>query len=169
MAGLSATGHLTELGAEAALDRVFAALADPVRRAVLTRLDGEDLLVSELAAPFDISLQAVSRHIQVLVRAGLVKQERTGRISRCRLDAGPILDAALWLNRYSKYWQAQFDTLAAWLDHISAKGEGPDALPGGQRKAGGVSPRDGRAARQNAGTAKGGRAPRDRKLPLRKR
>jgi DNA-binding transcriptional ArsR family regulator len=154
---------------EAMLDRVFAALADPVRRAVLNRLDGKDLLVSELAAPFDISLQAVSRHIQVLVRAGLVTQERTGRISRCRLEAGPIFEAALWLNRYSKYWQAQFDTLAAWLDHISAKGEGADALPGGQRKAGGVSPRDGRTARQNAGTAKGGRAPRGRKLPLRKR
>jgi DNA-binding transcriptional ArsR family regulator len=100
----------------AALDSVFAALADPVRRAILKRLDGSDLLVSELAAPFDISLQAVSRHIQVLVRAGLVKQERTGRVSRCRLDAGPILEAAVWLNRYSKYWQAQFDTLAGWLE-----------------------------------------------------
>jgi predicted dithiol-disulfide oxidoreductase (DUF899 family) len=124
-----------ESPAEAALDNVFAALADPVRRAVLTRLDGEDLLVSELAAPFDISLQAVSRHIQVLVRAGLVKQERTGRISRCRLDAGPIFEAALWLNRYSKYWQSQFDTLAVWLDHISsAEQEGPDARSRGQRK-----------------------------------
>jgi DNA-binding transcriptional ArsR family regulator len=102
----------------AALDRVFAALADPVRRAILSRLDDEELLVSELAAPFDISLQAVSRHIQVLVRAGLVKQERTGRVSRCRLDAGPILEAAVWLNRYSRHWQAQFDTLAAWLDQI---------------------------------------------------
>ncbi|MGO8919399.1 MAG: ArsR/SmtB family transcription factor [Stellaceae bacterium] len=100
------------------LDQVFGALADPVRRAILGRLDGAELLVSELAAPFDISLQAVSRHIQVLVRAGLVKQERSGRVSRCRLDAGPILGAALWLNRYSKYWQAQFDTLAAWLDQI---------------------------------------------------
>ena len=68
----------------AALDRVFAALADPVRRAILRRLDGRDLLVSELAEPFAISLQAVSRHIQVLVRAGLVTQERTGRINRCR-------------------------------------------------------------------------------------
>jgi len=100
------------------LDQVFAALADPVRRAILGRLDGAELLVSELAAPFDISLQAVSRHIHVLVRAGLVKQERSGRVSRCRLDAGPILEAALWLNRYSKYWQAQFDTLAVWLDQI---------------------------------------------------
>lgn len=101
-----------------ALDRVFAALADPVRRAILRRLDGADLLVSELAQPFEISLQAVSRHIQVLVRAGLVTQERTGRIARCRLDAGPIFQAAVWVNQYSKYWQSQFDTLAAWLDHL---------------------------------------------------
>ena len=101
-----------------ALDRVFSALSDPVRRAILERLDGEDFLVSELAEPFVISLQAVSRHIQVLVKAGLVKQERTGRISRCRLDAGPIYQAALWINQYSKYWQSQFDTLAAWLDDI---------------------------------------------------
>src|SRR5205823_13719137 len=126
-----------ERSAEAVLDRVFAALADPVRRAVLVRLDGEDLLVSELAAPFAISLQAVSRHIQVLVRAGLVKQERTGRISRCRLDAGPIFDAALWLNRYSKYWQSQFDTLAVWLDAIATedkKGEA-EAVSRRHRKA----------------------------------
>jgi DNA-binding transcriptional ArsR family regulator len=101
-----------------ALDQVFAALADPVRRAILGRLDGEELLVSELAEPFDISLQAVSKHIQVLAKAGLVLQERTGRVSRCRLDAGPIHQAAVWVNRYSKYWQAQFDTLAVWLDEI---------------------------------------------------
>jgi DNA-binding transcriptional ArsR family regulator len=97
---------------------VFSALSDPVRRAILERLDGEDLLVSELAKPFAISLQAVSRHIQVLVKAGLVTQERTGRISRCRLDAGPIYQAAVWINQYSKYWQSQFDTLAAWLEEI---------------------------------------------------
>ena len=79
---------------------------------------GSELLVSELAEPFDISLQAVSKHIQVLVRAGLVAQERTGRISRCRLDAGPIFEAAVWLNRYSKYWQEQFDLLAVVLEDV---------------------------------------------------
>ena|SRR6516162_6448574 len=104
-----------------ALDRVFSALSDPVRRAILERLDGENLLVSELAEPFAISLQAVSRHIQVLVKAGLVTQERTGRISRCRLDAGPIYQTAVWINQYSKYWQSQFDTLAAWLDQIERR------------------------------------------------
>jgi DNA-binding transcriptional ArsR family regulator len=104
---------------ELLLDRVFFALSDPVRRAILLRLDEAALLVSELAAPFDISLQAVSRHIQVLVRAGLVHQERSGRISRCSLDAGPILTGALWLNRYSKYWQQQFDLLAATLSELN--------------------------------------------------
>src|SRR5215813_6860612 len=118
------TAHL-RLAEEAAddedtrLDDVFAALADPVRRAILARLDGHDLLVSELAAPFDISLQAVSRHIQVLVRAGLIQQHRSGRISRCSLLAGPIYEAAVWINHYSKYWQEQFDLLALALtdDH----------------------------------------------------
>lgn len=103
------------------LDQVFFALSDPIRRQILERLDGQALLVSELAAPFAISLQAVSRHIQVLVRAGLIQQERSGRISRCSLDAGPLLDAAVWLNRYSKYWQQQFDVLAATLAEIDAR------------------------------------------------
>jgi DNA-binding transcriptional ArsR family regulator len=85
---------------EPQLDRVFAALSDPVRRAILTRLKEKELLVSELAKPFDISLQAVSRHIQVLVRAGLIH------------------DAAVWINRYSTYWQSQFETVALWLDRI---------------------------------------------------
>jgi DNA-binding transcriptional ArsR family regulator len=101
------------------LDRVFFALCDPVRRAILERLDAAPLLVSEVAEPFAISLQAVSRHIQVLVRAGLVRQERTGRISRCSLDAGPIFAASLWINRYSKYWQAQFDLLAVTLEDLA--------------------------------------------------
>ena len=100
------------------LDAVFFALCDPVRRTILERLDEGDFLVSEIAGPFDISLQAVSRHIQVLVRAGLVRQERSGRISRCSLNAAPIEDAALWINRYAKYWQSQFDTLAKHLTRI---------------------------------------------------
>ena len=79
---------------EEALDRVFFALSDPVRRAILRRLDDGPALVSELAEPFAMSLQAVSRHIQVLVRAGLIAQERTGRIARCNLDAAPLYDAA---------------------------------------------------------------------------
>jgi DNA-binding transcriptional ArsR family regulator len=106
---------------EELLDRVFFALSDPVRRAILERVSDEALLVSELAAPFDISLQAVSRHIQVLVRAGLIRQERTGRISRCSLVAGPVFAAAVWVNRYSKYWQEQFDLLAVTLEDIDRR------------------------------------------------
>jgi DNA-binding transcriptional ArsR family regulator len=106
---------------EERLDRVFFALSDPIRRAILSRLGGTSFLVSELAAPFDISVQAISRHIQVLVKAGLVTQERTGRISRCRLEVGPIYAAAVWINQYSEYWQAQFDALAHWLEKIDAR------------------------------------------------
>jgi DNA-binding transcriptional ArsR family regulator len=106
------------------LDLVFAALSDPVRRGILERLDGRDLLVSEVAAHFDISLQAISRHLQVLVRAGLVTQERSGRISRCRFDATPIYGATLWLNRFSKYWQAQFDLLAISLEDLAREQPG---------------------------------------------
>jgi DNA-binding transcriptional ArsR family regulator len=119
---------------ELRLDTVFAALSDPVRRAILEQLDGCDLLVSEIAKPFAISLQAVSRHIQVLVRAGLVRQERTGRISRCRLDAGPIHEAAVWLNRYSKYWQEQFDLLAATLVDMEETRERERRGVGGRRR-----------------------------------
>jgi DNA-binding transcriptional ArsR family regulator len=107
--------------ADARLDLVFQALSDPIRRSILQQLDGQALLVSELAASFDISLQGVSRHIQVLVRAGLVQQERSGRISRCSLDVGPLLDAAVWLNRYTKYWKAQFDVLANTLTQIDQR------------------------------------------------
>ena len=116
---------LAEVGARASersedelLDAVFFALSDPIRRAILARLGEQSLLVSQLAEPFAVSLQSVSRHIQVLVRAGLVQQERTGRISRCRLDIGPIYATAVWINRYSKYWQEQFGMLAAVLEEI---------------------------------------------------
>jgi len=119
------------------LDRVFDAIADPVRRAILRRLDGAELLVSELAEPFDISLQAVSRHIQVLVRAGLVTQERIGRVSRCRLAAEPILSAAIWLNHYSRYWQEPSSSLPVWLP------EGDRAKPESNVKSAPVSRRIG--------------------------
>jgi DNA-binding transcriptional ArsR family regulator len=118
---LDAADHAGGDPQEEALDRTFFALCDPVRRAILQRLDQGSMLVSEIAAPFEISLQAVSRHIQVLVRAGLVEQERTGRISRCSLVAGPIFAAAVWINRYSKYWQEQFDLLAVTLSDIGTK------------------------------------------------
>jgi DNA-binding transcriptional ArsR family regulator len=121
--------------ATARLDAVFFALADPLRRNILERLDGHALLVSELAAGYEISLQAVSRHIQVLVRAGLVLQARSGRISRCSLDVGPLYEAALWINRYSKYWQEQFEVLAAALEQIDAQPRAERARRHGKRAA----------------------------------
>ena len=133
LVGDSAAGALA--GASR-LDALFFALSDPIRRSILERLDGEALLVSELAAPFDISLQAVSRHIQVLVRAGLIQQERSGRISRCSLDAGPLLEAAVWMNRYSKYWQQQFDMLAATLTEIDARRPRPPATSPPRKRTG---------------------------------
>ncbi len=120
----ASTVAIDDLGGDpqaGSLDAVFSALSDATRRDILERLSRRPHLVSELAAPFDISLQAVSRHIQVLVRAGLVRQERTGRISRCSLDAGPIFAAAVWINRYSEYWQMQFDSLASWLERLDAR------------------------------------------------
>ena len=127
---LPITGN-KEAHAEEMLSRAFFALSDPVRRASLERLREQPLLVSELAAPFNISLQAVSRHIQVLVRAGLVQQSRTGRISTCSLDIGPLFDAAVWINRYSHYWQAQFDTLAMALEDIDQRRAPKHRRPGG--------------------------------------
>jgi len=105
-----------------------------VRRAILERLEAQPLLVSELAAPFAISLQAVSRHIQVLVRAGLVSQARTGRISRCSLVAGPVVAAAVWINRYSKYWQEQFELLAGVLHDIEQRRGDPRRAGGRSRR-----------------------------------
>ena len=87
------------------LDHVFFALSHPVRRRILERIDRKDLRVSELAAPFRISLQAVSRHIQVLVRARLVELRHNGRASLYSLYAAPLIEAATWMNRYSKYWR----------------------------------------------------------------
>ena len=118
---IGAGGSLDGIADDARLDRVFGAVSDPTRRRILERLDGQSLPVSELASTFEISLQGVSRHIQVLVRAGLVQQERSGRISRCSLDVGPLFDAAVWLNRYTKYWQQQFELLAVTLAEIDER------------------------------------------------
>ena len=140
-----ASGRDAEADA-ARLNEVFFALCDPIRRKILERLDGEALLVSELAMPFQISLQAVSRHIQILVRADLVQQERSGRISKCSLDAQPLAEAALWLNRYSKYWQQQFEMLAATLVDIDERAATKSSR---QRKAKRVS-RGKRSAKRSA-------------------
>ncbi len=99
------------------LDRTFGALADPIRRAILARLAEGEASVGELARPFDVSRPAISKHLRVLERAGLVRRARDGRVSRCALDAGPMREAADWVDQYRRFWEAQLDALARYLDH----------------------------------------------------
>ena len=99
------------------LDRTFAALSDPTRRALLARLGAEDSLsVSELAQPFAMSLPAIMKHLDVLSDAGLIAREKTGRVVACRLTAKPMEQAMDWLNRYQRFWSDNFDRLAAFVE-----------------------------------------------------
>ena len=95
------------------LDRTFAALADPTRRAILARLHHGPLTVSDLARPFPVSLPAVMKHIGVLSDAGLVTREKKGRTVTCRLEAAPLESANAWLERYRLFWSDALDRLAA--------------------------------------------------------
>jgi DNA-binding transcriptional ArsR family regulator len=97
------------------LDAVFAALADPTRRRILELLARAELCVTELAKPFAVSLPAISRHLRVLEKAGLIKRERDGRIHRLRLEAKPMREAANWIDTYRGFWDEQFDALADYL------------------------------------------------------
>jgi DNA-binding transcriptional ArsR family regulator len=102
---------------EGGLDRIFGALADPTRRALLTRLAlQETLSVSELAAPLPISLPAVMKHLDVLEHAGLIRRRKTGRTVACRLTAAPMEDAMAWLTRYQRFWTESLDRLAALVE-----------------------------------------------------
>ena len=99
------------------LDRTFAALADPTRRALLARLGKRDSVsVSELAQPFSMSLPAIMKHLDVLSDAGLIARAKTGRIVACRLTAGPMEQAMDWLNRYQRFWSDNLDRLAAFVE-----------------------------------------------------
>jgi DNA-binding transcriptional ArsR family regulator len=102
------------------LDRTFAALADPTRRALLARLGQRDSLsVSELAQPFSMSLPAIMKHLDVLSDAGLVARAKTGRIVACRLTAAPMEQALEWLHRYQRFWSENLDRLAAFVEKES--------------------------------------------------
>jgi DNA-binding transcriptional ArsR family regulator len=103
----------------APLDRLFGALADPTRRALLARLEGaESVSVSELARPFPVSLPAVMKHLDVLAEAGLVAREKTGRTVACRLTAAPLQEAAMWIARYRRFWADRLDRLAEYLEEM---------------------------------------------------
>jgi DNA-binding transcriptional ArsR family regulator len=99
------------------LDLAFAALADPTRRAIVDRLaDETELAVTEIAAPFAVSLPAVMKHLDVLARAKLIERNKTGRTVRCRLKPEPMETAMLWLARYERFWTEQLDRLAAFVE-----------------------------------------------------
>jgi DNA-binding transcriptional ArsR family regulator len=109
------------------LDTTFAALADPTRRAILARLaqDGE-VAVNELAEPFPVSVQAISKHLKVLQRAGLITRGRTAQLRPSRLESAPLRDAADWLEQYREIWEGRLDRLALHLRDIQRKADGDD-------------------------------------------
>ncbi len=100
------------------LSSTFAALADPTRRAILARLAMGETSVTELAAPFEISMPAVSKHLKVLERAGLISRGREAQWRPCQLDAGPLRDAALWIEEYRRFWTPYIDALERHLDRM---------------------------------------------------
>lgn len=105
------------------LSTTFAALADPTRRAILARLASGETSVNELAAPFAMSLPAVSKHLKVLERAGLIARGREAQWRPCRLKAEPLKDAARWIDEYRKHWEQRLDRLDAYLQELQAKTE----------------------------------------------
>jgi DNA-binding transcriptional ArsR family regulator len=103
------------------LSATFAALADPTRRAILARLASGEASVTRLAEPFEMSLPAVSKHLKVLERAGLIARSREAQWRPCRLQAGPLKDATGWLDHYRRFWDESFDRLDAYLHELQKK------------------------------------------------
>ena len=103
------------------LSVTFSALADPTRRAILARLASGAASVGELAEPFAMSLPAVSKHLKVLEHAGLIRRGREAQWRPCQLEAGPLKDAADWLEHYRRFWEQSFDRLGDYLDELQGK------------------------------------------------
>ena len=103
------------------LSNTFAALADPTRRSILTRLASGEASVTELAEPFDMSLPAVSKHLKVLERAGLITRGREAQWRPCRLEAAPLRDVDEWVERYRRFWEESFERLDEYLAQLQAE------------------------------------------------
>ena len=103
------------------LDLTFAALSDPTRRAILSMLASGEKSVTDLAEPFRMTLPAVSKHLKVLQRAGLISQSREAQWRPCRLEAKPLKDAAAWIGHYRRYWEESFDRLDEYLHEAQTK------------------------------------------------
>ena len=112
-------------GAPPGLDATFAALADPTRRAILARLATGEASVNELAEPFAMSQPAISKHLKVLEKAGLISQAREAQRRPRRLEAAPLAEANAWLENYRKFWEASYEQLDALLDELKAKARKP--------------------------------------------
>jgi DNA-binding transcriptional ArsR family regulator len=106
------------------LDATFAALADPTRRAILTRLAAGEASVTELAKPFAMSQPAISKHLKVLERAGLISRGRDAQRRPCRLEAHALADASEWLEGYRQFWEGSFERLDALLDELKTEEKG---------------------------------------------
>ena len=109
------------------MNRTFAALADPTRRQILAHLARGDQRVTDLARPHDMSLPAVSKHLRVLEKAGLLRRRRYGRVHELQLDAMPLKQAAQWVVEYRKFWEASLDRLAAYLDKTAKRTQKEEA------------------------------------------
>ena len=103
------------------LNRTFAALADPTRRRILEHLAQGDRCVGDLAKPYSMSLPAVSKHLRVLERAGLVRRRRQGRVHHLNLEAGPMKQASQWIAEYRRFWEESFDRLDEYLKELQKK------------------------------------------------
>ena len=112
------------------LDYTFLALADPTRRAILARLATGEATVSELAEPFEMSMPAVSKHLRVLERAGLIARGREAQWRPCRIEAAPLKEVAEWTERYRQIWEQHFDSLELYLQQMKAK----EKKHGGKRR-----------------------------------
>jgi DNA-binding transcriptional ArsR family regulator len=108
------------------LSTTFAALADPTRRAILARLAKGEATVTELAAPFELSLPAISKHLKVLQRAGLIEQGRQAQWRPCRLTPEPLRDVADWIGQYRRHWEASFDRLDTYLRELQQQEQTDD-------------------------------------------
>ena len=117
------------------LSTTFAALADPTRRAILARLVAGERSVTELAEPFDMSLPAVSKHLRVLERAGLIARGRSAQWRPCRIDAGPLKQVADWTEDFRRIWETRFDNLELYLQELQATQKRKQEKPhGGHRR-----------------------------------
>jgi DNA-binding transcriptional ArsR family regulator len=105
------------------LSAVFAALADPTRRAILARLAQGEATVTELAAPFDMTMPAITKHLKVLEKAGLIERGREAQYRPCRLQAEPLRQASDWIDQYRRHWEAKFDRLDAYLQEIQRQAQ----------------------------------------------